>query len=195
MNFLAHFHLARPTDPSRVGALLADFVRGTQNSLLERYPADLVEGIMLHRTIDSFTDRHPVFLECKAYLAPERRRFAGIIIDVFFDHFLTQQWQEFSTQPLPAFISETYGILDRNHQWLTPDLQSNLPRMKSENWLDSYGTLEGLALTFRRISRRRDFLAPLVGSEEDLISNYSSFEQGFRSFYPELIEHTRSYHP
>ncbi|YCM45497.1 ACP phosphodiesterase [Verrucomicrobiaceae bacterium 227] len=192
MNFLAHFHLARPTDASRSGALLGDFVRGPRESLLESYPEDLVDGIMLHREIDAFTDRHPVFLKAKMLLAPERRRFAGIIIDVFFDHFLAQTWSHYSDESLAGFIDNIYQILDRRSSWMTPELREIIPRMKTENWLGTYGTIEGLALTFRRISTRRDFLKPLIGSEDDLTNHYHSLGKAFRQFYPEAREFART---
>jgi len=192
LNFLAHFHLARNTDASRVGALLGDFVRGTPESLRAQFPDEVIEGIMLHRAVDQFTDSHPVFLESKQLLSPERRRFAGIIIDVFFDHFLARHWKDYSDEPLDHFISEIHRILDRRTEWLTPELEALLPRMQSENWLGSYATLEGLALTFRRVSTRRSFLTPLIGAEEDLIANFHSFDKTFRVFYPELMNFARS---
>ena len=186
MNFLAHLHLAHPTDASRVGALLGDFAPGTPVSLRSRFPDDVVAGIMLHRAIDRFTDEHPVFLKTKQFLQPSRRRFAGIIIDIFFDHFLAHFWSEYSKLPLSTFITEVHDTLERRKEWLTPDLAEILPRMKDENWLATTGTIPGLALTFRRVSRRRDFLSTLIGAEEDLTQHYQSFTSAFREFYPEL---------
>ena len=167
--------------------MLGDFVRGTRDDLSARFPPDLVEGILLHRAIDYFTDQHPVFLRSKLLLAPERRRFAGIIIDVLFDHFLAQNWSQYSRIPLPEFIDEMYALLDRNSAWMTPELREIIPRMRSENWLGTYGTIEGLALTFRRISRRRAFLAPIIGAEDDLTAHYHSFGKAFREFYPDAL--------
>lgn len=195
MNFLAHFHLAHATDASRVGALLGDFARGTPESLLSQFPKEVVQGIMLHRVIDRFTDSHPVFLRSKALLHPTRRRFAGIIIDIFFDHFLAQLWADYAEIPLPRFIQEIHDTLDRRADWLTPELLEVVPRMKDENWLGTYGTIPGLALTFRRVSQRRPFLAPLAGAEADLTDHYQSFGRAFREFYPEVILFAREENP
>ncbi|MGJ8695146.1 MAG: ACP phosphodiesterase [Verrucomicrobiaceae bacterium] len=193
MNFLAHFALAQPTDASRVGALLGDFVRGHPSSLTGQYPPEVIEGIMLHRAIDRFTDDHPVFLKAKDLLSPKRRRFAGIIIDIFFDHFLAIHWEDFEKGNLPRFISELYDTLERRHDWLTPELHEIVPRMKDENWLQCYGTIEGLKLTFERISKRRSWLKPLVGAETDLIDHYQSFDRAFHTFYPEVRQYATTW--
>jgi acyl carrier protein phosphodiesterase len=195
LNFLAHFHLAQPTDGSRVGALLGDFVRGTPESLRTHLPSELVDGIVLHRVIDRFTDSHEEFLRTKKFLSPPRRRFAGIIVDIFFDHFLSQMWSDYSNIPLRQFIAEIHETLERRNGWLPPEVGAIIRRMREEHWLGTYGTIPGLALTFRKVSQRRSFLAPLVGAEDDLTSHYQSFTNAFRSFYPDVISFASEENP
>lgn len=195
MNFLAHFHLAHPTDASRVGAILGDFVKGTPETLLTRFPAEVVNGIVLHRAIDRYTDEHPVFLETKRLLHSSRKRFAGIIVDIIFDHFLAHHWNDYSRIPLQKFITDIHELLERRKSWLTPELASIVGRMTEENWLGTYGTIPGLALTFRRVSQRREFLAPLRGAEDDLTDHYHSFSRAFRKFYPEVLSFAREENP
>lgn len=191
MNFLAHLHLAAPTDASRIGNLLGDFAKGTPDSLRERLPAEVVRGIVMHRSLDVFTDRHPAFRRARDLLSPERRRFAGVVIDVVFDHFLAVQWESFAPQPLDLFIAEIHAALDRHPEWLGPELTRILPRMKNENWLHSYGSLEGLDCTFRRISRRSPRTGPIAGSAADLADHYATFERFFRDFYPDAQAEAR----
>ena len=186
MNFLAHFILAKPTDASRVGALLGDYVRGTPESLIGQFPDEVIEGIILHRRIDRFTDEHPVFLACKQWLRKDRRKLAGIIIDIYFDHFLAKHWQRFGEGELETFISKLYELLDRRADWLTPELRKIVPRMKDEDWLYASRSIEGLGLTFQRMSCRRDFLKPIIAAEEDLKRHYIKFERAFLDFYPKL---------
>ena len=163
-------------------------MRGTPESLKGKFPDEVIEGIVLHRAVDRFTDSHPVFLNLKKHLAPERKRLAGIVIDIFFDHFLSRFWTDYSDESLPKFISSLHRTLERRGDWLTAELEAMVPRMVSENWLETYGNIEGVSLTFQRISTRRDFLKPLVGAEVDLQENYEEFREAFRKFYPELIE-------
>jgi acyl carrier protein phosphodiesterase len=187
INFLAHLILAAPTDASRVGNLLGDFVRGTPESLRGTFPDEVLHGIMMHRHLDRFTDDHPAFKSARPLLAPERRRFAGIIVDVVFDYFLTAHWSHFFPAiDLAEFIDDCYSTLERNPDWLTEDLRAVLPRMREENWLHSYGTLEGLTLTFQRISRRSRRTGAIAEAHLDFITHKQSFEQAFHAFFPDV---------
>ena len=85
MNYLAHLFLSDGTPESLIGNLLGDFVKGSIENI---YSLKIIEGIYLHRKIDSFTDSHPIFRSSKRLIGVDRRRFSGIMIDVFYDHFL-----------------------------------------------------------------------------------------------------------
>lgn len=185
MNYLAHLLLAGPDDASRIGNLLGDFVKGTPASLAGRYPAAVIAGIVMHRKLDRFTDEHAAFRTARDLLAPPRRRFAGIVVDIFFDHFLTVHWEQFSPLPLPAFLAEIYAAFARHPAWLGDELTRALPRMREENWLQSYGTLAGLALTFRRVAERSPRTAPIRASCHDLTAHYASFDRAFHQFFPD----------
>ena len=104
MNFLAHLYLAEPTPACRVGNVLGDFVRGRINALTAELPAPLVAGILRHRTLDRFTDAHPVAREARSLVAPERGRFAGVVVDIAYDHVLARQWNDWAGEPLPSFL-------------------------------------------------------------------------------------------
>ena len=86
MNFLAHFHLAWPDEGLIAGGLEGDFYKGP---LRDDLPEAVARGVQLHRAIDAYTDQHPALKELRAELPPHLRRFAGIVIDLSFDHFLS----------------------------------------------------------------------------------------------------------
>ena len=185
MNYLAHLYLAGPTDASRIGNLLGDFVKGTPASLEGDYPVEVIAGIVMHRKLDRFTDRHEQFLRARSLLAPERRRFAGIVVDIFFDHFLSRHWHEYSVQPLPLFIEAVHASLQRHPDWLSPKLAAVAPRLRSENWLHRYGSPEGITRTLERVARRSPRIAPIKDSIEDLLGKYNTFEETFLRFFPD----------
>ena len=110
MNYLAHLVLGRADEGLMVGSLLVDFVRGEVDG---RFPGRVAEGIRMHRAVDAFVDAHGAMEACRRLVSPDRRRFAGIITDICFDHFLSLSWSEFVPEVgRPEFIRRAYDTLD-----------------------------------------------------------------------------------
>lgn len=195
VNYLAHFYLAEPPSESLVGNLLGDFVPGRPEALAQRLPAGIVAGILRHRAIDAFTDSHPVTAALRNAIPPPRRRFAGAIVDVIYDHFLTRHWAEFSNKPFDAFIDRCNAALLEQRRWLPAELSEGLEERIAAGWLSQYGSEAGLRGVFRRMSRRRPAFAPLAGATDDLRANRTEFEDGFRRFFPDLIAHVAALGP
>lgn len=118
MNFLAHLVLAGDDEALRLGAMLGDFVRGRK--ALANYPSELARGIMLHRHIDAFTDGMPKVAALREQVPDPFRRYAGIIIDLAFDHALALRWDANADRTLEAFDRDVRDMLAR-HQELVPD--------------------------------------------------------------------------
>ena len=188
MNYLAHLHLAALAheDPLyMVGGMMGDFVKG---KLYLDYPQALYAGIQLHRKIDRYTDEHAEVLRAKAYFQPPVRRFAGIALDICFDHFLTKYWRQFSTVNLEDFSENAFDQLEMHYALLPPALQSALPRMRQHQILTSYGSLAGIDLALSRIAQRLTRGAPLLSATQVIEENYGNIDRCFRSFYPDIIE-------
>lgn len=192
MNYLAHLALAAPTDASLVGNLLGDFAKGTSAHLHSQFPPNLVEGLLMHRAIDRFTDAHPEFSKAKSLFAPERRRFAGIAIDIIYDHFLSKHWSSFYTSDLSLFIDSVYQTLDRNPQWWIGQFKQAYPYMRHQDWLRCYQTIAGIELTLKRVASRSHSLSPLANCSDDFIKHYDQLERNFLAFYPSLIHYAGS---
>lgn len=186
MNYLAHLYLADRDDEYIAGALLGDFVKGRLENL--DLPPGVVAGIRLHRAIDAYTDAHPVVLRSRTRLA-ERRRVAGIIVDLIYDHFLAVRWQEFAAEPLPAFCRRSYGSLLARIDEFPPALRRILPHMASHDWLGSYAELDNVALALERIGTRLRRPDTLRGVLSDLERHYQGLERDFLEFFPELVAH------
>lgn len=184
MNYLAHLYLAEDSPESILGNLLGDFVKGR---LDRTYSPEIIRGIITHRKVDSFTDSHKLVLLSKRLISPRRRRFAGIIVDVSFDHFLARYWADYSSVELGFFTRRVYDLLKLYRDTLPEGLRSSIPRMSDEDWLGSYSRIEGVGAVLDRISRRFKRENGLKGSVEELESNYSALEDNFRAFFPELI--------
>ena len=184
MNYLAHLFLAGPEPEALLGALMGDFVKGV---LDERYPAAITRALSLHRRIDTFTDAHPVTATSRSRISPQRRRFAGIMVDLFYDHFLARHWDEHSREPLDAFTARVYTLL-QEHDALLPDrLRSIAPRMAQADWLASYARLESIHAALDRMSLRLKRENRLAGAGAELEANYAALEADFRAFFPDLV--------
>ena len=189
MNWLAHLLLAEPNPEARLGNLLGDLVKGRQRQTLN---INLQRGLECHQAIDIFTDKHPVVKLSKQRIDPEYRRFAGILIDVFYDYILATNWQDYSNIALTEFTSIIYASWSGHLSSLPVYPQGVIRRLIAEDWLSSYSSLEGIEQTLARISyrlnrrsrRKRNYnLTPAIAQ---LTSNYLLLEQDFRQFFPQL---------
>ena len=184
MNFLAHVYLADGSDDSIVGSLMGDFVKGPLDG---RHGDAVTHAIALHRRIDSFTDAHPVVAASRARVSVERRRYAGILVDVFYDHFLARHWDDYSDVALERFTARVYAALRAHHAVLPERLQYMAPRMAAHDWLASYRHLEAVAIALDRMGERLKRGNALLGSAVELEANYAAFEADFRAFFPEVV--------
>jgi acyl carrier protein phosphodiesterase len=187
MNYLAHLLLSENTPESRIGNFLGDFVKGSLENYQEIYNQGILKGIRTHRQIDIFTDKHEIYLKSKRRISPDRSRFSGIIIDIFYDYFLANNWHIFSEESLEDFSNNIYKIFQKNKNQLPTKFQQILPRMIQENWLLSYKDINGIALALKRLSKRFTRKNNLENAEEELLSNYQHLEHDFQQFFPDLI--------
>jgi acyl carrier protein phosphodiesterase len=187
MNYLAHLFLAETTPESQIGNFLGDFVKGPLDLDKNCYSEDILKGIATHRQVDYFTDTHAIYLKSRRSISLRYQRFSGIIIDICYDHFLANHWSEFSDTRLTDFVNRFYAILQENPEILPPKVRAILPRIIAENWLASYQSLEGIRLTFTRLSRRFKREYSLACACDELIENYSKLEADFLQFFPELM--------
>ena len=188
MNFLAHTYLASGTDESIVGALMGDFVKGP---LDDRDASDINAAIALHRHIDSFTDAHPLVANSRARVGPTRRRYAGILVDLFYDHFLARQWRDYSDVPLHQFTARVYAALRANENLLPERLRYIAPRMAASDWLASYRDVEAIGIALDRMGERLKRGNALLGSAAELTASYTGFEADFRAFFPDVVRYAR----
>jgi acyl carrier protein phosphodiesterase len=185
VNYLAHLYLADHTGTSLAGSLMGDVVRGP---LEGRYPLAIEQGIRLHRRVDSFTDSHPVVRAARTRLQSPYRRYAGILLDVFFDHCLALQWEQFHAEPLEQFVGRAHRVLLREGLRLAhPGFVLRLSYMRSRNLLLSYRGLDGVERALQGLSARLSRENPLASGLDVLQPQYSTLENDFRLFFPELV--------
>jgi len=190
MNYFAHLVLSQPTVESAVGNLLGDFARGIDQAALD--PAVLA-GLKNHRAVDRFTDSHPKVKALKQCFSQKRRRFAGIALDVYFDHLLVSYWQDFDHRNIDDAIAEYYLRMEQG-QALMPgsEMRRVTSRMIAHDWFGSYRDIDSVAEALDRIATRIRFPNAFDNAIEDLLSNEDLIQSVFLQFYPELKAHVES---
>jgi len=187
MNYLAHIYLSGSDEDLMIGNFIADSVRGRD---LENYPESVRRGIVLHRKIDSFTDRHPIVHESKNRLRPEFGKWPPVIVDVFYDHFLAAGWEKYSEEPLAAFSKRFYKTIRRRKDLLPERVRGFLPYMVYGNWLLGYSRLSGVEQALRGMSHRSRFNPGMHRSVSVLEKQYGAFQEEFERFFVELRAYT-----
>jgi len=190
MNFLAHLYLSGKEEELIIGNFIADAVKGNYTT---KFPEGVARGIRLHREIDHYTDHHPVFRQSRSHLVPRYGMFSGVIVDLYYDHFLAKYWGEFSDEDLRKRVSQAYFLLIRRFDELPLRSRRILPFMISRNWLVNYRDLDMLQRVFKGMSRRTSRPSGMENAIEDLTEKYSLFEDEFRAFFPEIIKHIELY--
>lgn len=174
MNFLAHALLAGDDPALIVGGVVGDWIKGL---LPGRLPPDLARGVALHRAIDSHAETHPAFQRSRQRMSAERRRYAGVLVDIFYDHLLARDWAE--ETPLAAACGVIYGHIDARLPDLPETARPALSLMARQDWLGSYATVEGIADVLRRMGQRARQPNPLAGGEADFLRDAAGFEADF----------------
>jgi acyl carrier protein phosphodiesterase len=184
MNFLAHLYLSGNLPELMVGNFIADHVKGSQ---IELFGPGVRDGIMLHRSIDSYTDGHPVVRDSVVRLRPTFRKYAGVIVDMFYDHFLARNWPDYAETSLEVFTAQCYTILRQHTGPLPQRSRRMLYYMEKDNWLLAYRDPTGLEMAFRGMAQRTTFYSGMENAVEAMLEDYDNYLSEFRLFFPDLV--------
>ena len=188
MNFLAHIYLSGNNKEIAIGNFISDSVRGSK---YRAFPKEIQKGILLHRQIDTFTDAHEIFRKSTKRLHKKYSHYSGVIVDIFYDHFLAKNWEDYSDISLEEYSISFYKDLNDNFDILPQKVQNLMPYLIKDNWLLSYASIPGLAKVLYGMSRRTKYNSNMDLATTDLVNHYSEFENEFRLFFKELIEFSK----
>ncbi len=182
MNFLAHLYLSGKDPAILSGNFMGDFVKGV---IGDEFPPKLKSGMLLHRRIDSFVHGHALSRRSRLRLDPRYGLYRGVMLDLFYDHFLVVDWAIFSDDDLTSFLSRSRKLVEEFRPWMPRRLVDLIP-VVYEQLFPSYATVEGVGDALRRMSGRIRRDNPLKGSERELILHYEDLRRDFREFLPIL---------
>ena len=190
MNHLAHCFLSFGNEDWLLGNFIGDYVKGNDWG---KYPPGVQAGILLHRTIDAFTDSSPHVHRCSARIRPYSKRFSGAANDILFDHLLAINWEKYSNQSIETFAQETYAMLHQRKDEMPEALQVRLPNMIGGNFLQGYGHREGLDFVFGKFMNRLSIPFDQIALLDFFMGNINEFNTDFNTFFPELMEKAKEF--
>lgn len=190
MNFLAHIFLSGDDDLLKIGNFMADGIRG--NDYLD-YPDKIQKGVILHRAIDTYTDAHPIWRQSKHRLHERYGHYAGVIIDILYDHFLAKNWNQYSEVELEDYVALFYESLKDNYTFLSPKTKKLMPYMIESNWLVSYATIAGIERILFQMDYRTKHRANMQNAVQELQEFYTEFEKEFTLFFKDLMKMVKDF--
>jgi acyl carrier protein phosphodiesterase len=183
MNFLAHIYLSGDSDELKIGNFVGDFVKASD---MEHYSEIINQGISMHWAIDDFTDHHPVVQDSKDRLRSKYGHYAGVIVDIYYDHFLARNWGNYHHENLRLFVDNIYEMLKSHKNILPEKVVRMLPFMIKHDWLYNYQYFEGIQSVMEGMAHRASFNSKMEESVVELKMNHREFEKEFEAFFPEL---------
>ncbi len=184
MNYLAHIYLSGTEEAVLIGNFIGDYVKGRDYL---KYPPNIQKGLVLHRKIDSFTDFHKIVLQSKKYMAPEYGKWAGIIIDIVYDHFLIKNWDKFCPVPLNDYKEDIFDVLQKYYPVLPERVKYFVPSFIQNDWIGTYSTPEGIVSVLYNMSLRTLLPDKSQFASEVLHKYYIQLDSEFMTYFPELI--------
>ncbi len=190
MNYLAHLYLSFDDEKIMVGNFIADAVKG---KTILGFDSEIQKGIRLHRKIDEFTDSHPQVAISKNRIREKYRKYAGVVIDMYYDHFLAAGWEKYADVPLLQFTKQCYRTLFMHYIIMPRRMKFVLPAMAAGNWLASYANPDNIGLALTGIASRTGFPSGIETGKEELLSYYNDFKSDFEIYFPELINVSKQF--
>ena len=193
MNWLAHILLSENNIQFQLGNYLADPLKGR---VWPNATQDLIKGMSVHKIIDTYTDKHPIFIKSKNRLK-KHALLRGIIIDITYDYLLTKNWDKFCNISKIDFTNEFNEKAKKQNDLLSLQANTSLNRFLKADMLNRYQNLEDLSLAFSKLDERlspRLLKRDTASSYNELIkNNINDLEKDFLIFFPELCYETRKY--
>lgn len=185
MNYLAHIYLSGDNDLVTIGNFIADGIKG---KAYKKFIKDIQIGILLHREIDTYTDKHKTVRQSTKRLHKKYGHYSGVIVDILYDHFLAKNWEKYCKTPLKDYVENFYDSLEEHYKMLPQRIQKMMPYMITDNWLLSYSSIEGITRVLQGMNRRTKNQSHMNEAIHELEVFYDEFESEFTLFFKDLIE-------
>ena len=188
MNYLAHLFLSFGDPKIMVGNFIADSVKGKQ---FLAFAPEIQHGIILHRHIDTFTDQHPVTAQSRQRIRSRYRKYSGVIVDIYYDHFLAANWKDYSEQSLQLYTKNAYRVLFAHYLVMPPRMKRVLAGMAMGNWLASYAFIDNVGMALSGLAQRTRFESQMQHDTVALVMYYQKYKNDHPSFLPDHVAYSQ----
>jgi len=190
MNYLAHMYLSCSDEDLIIGNMLVDMMSIKR---LRELPGQYHKGFELHRLIDSCTDEHPKVKEAVLKLRENHRKYAPVVIDIFYDYVLSLEWERYSEEDIQDFCNGIYEVINKHLHNLPKDIVIRLEKMLADNFLMTCSSPKAIKRVFDLIDSRAKFNNNFSLATKDLLEDYDYFRDNFFKFFPDMIEKSVSH--
>lgn len=184
MNYLAHLYLSGTNSDIILGNFLGDSLKGREYL---KYNKTVQKGVFLHRFIDSFTDRHALVRAGSERLRPAYRKYSGVIVDIFYDHFLAINWRQYHHISINEFAEQMHKVLSGNYFDMPHKAQQLVPFLIQSKRLVTYESFDGIERTLKIMSIHTSLPDKTDFAMEILYRKYNDFNEEFNVFFKEII--------
>lgn len=183
MNFLAHLYLSGAVNQLMIGNFIGDFVKGKKH---EEYASEIQKGILLHRKIDAYTDKHQIVKISAARFKPCYDRYASVVIDVVYDHFLAVNWNNYSDVSLAKFVDEVHAYLIGNYFSLPAKVKGFLPFLIKSRRLENYKSIQGIEKSLTIMAKYSSLPNKSVCGVKIMQEQYDELNDEFIRYFADL---------
>lgn len=191
MNFLAHLYLSGEHEEIMIGNFIGDYVKGSEYIY---YPEKIRQGIILHRYIDAYTDKHPIPKKSQHRLQSNYHKYSSIVIDIFYDYFLASEWNKYHPVELEKYVSDVFYRLKKYYYDFPQGIKNWFPNFIRNNWLMSYSTIEGIERILYRMSSRTSLPDHTEFAIDILRKNENEMRGEFVEFFTAIRSYIKSEH-
>ncbi|PLX22702.1 MAG: DUF479 domain-containing protein [Salinivirgaceae bacterium] len=186
MNYLAHLYLSGNDHQLIVGNFIGDAVKG---KLFMSYPDRIKEGILLHRSIDSYTDNHPIVKEAKLFFKNSYEKYSGVAVDMLFDHYLASNWKDFHKEPLASYVNVINRVLLSFFEYMPYRIQLMMPFWVKHRWPELYETKTGLYRVLNGMTYYTSMPKKVAMFQDVLSDNYLKLKDLFYLFFEDVLKY------
>lgn len=183
MNFLAHLYLSHGINEVMIGNFIGDYVKGKK---YESYSPEIQKGIILHRKIDAYTDTHIIVKKSTNRFKPCYDRYASVVIDVIYDHYLAKNWNNYSNENLNEYVNKIHSYLLRHYFSLPARVKGFLPFLIKSRRLENYQFLWGIEKSLSIMANHSSLPEKSACAIKVMTEQYEEIQYEFENYFEQL---------